>query len=262
MGPNQGTGVPAPIGSEGLMWDLVAYNVSVPIGGTFNSTLPGWGTGNLQAAVTVLVKKSEILTNVTAPGLPGDLVANRTQITLAESSLQDVTNKVSREGHLAVHFDAEAEGLNNTIFAIYLIHSNYRAQDGPLDITGPQGTPQSYIQNGSWAVDHFSALGAKVMTDFWEQHILVNGTRQLLMDVGNYGWEDSVEIESNVYWTQDLPDQFLSDHGYSIAKWLPTMFHRNGHGAESAPSTWYVTDAADHGESRRVDYRETVCTPT
>lgn len=258
VGPNQGTGVPAPLGSEGLSWDLVTYNVSVPTGGSFNGTLPGWGTGQLQAAVTALAIKSENLTDALGPSLPGDLVANRTQITLSEASLKEVTDEITKDGSLSVNFDANATGLHNTIFAIYLIHSNYRAQDGPLDIKGPQSSPQSYINNGSWAVDHFSALGAKVMTDFWEQHILINGTRQLLVDVGNYGWEDSVEIESNVFWTKDLPDQFVSDHGYSIARWLPTLFHRNGHGAESSPPVWYVTDATDSGESRRADYRETV----
>ncbi len=47
IGPNQGTGVPAPEGSDGLSWDLVAFNVSVPTGGSFDGVLPGWGTGTL-----------------------------------------------------------------------------------------------------------------------------------------------------------------------------------------------------------------------
>lgn len=183
---------------------------------------------------------------------------NRTQITLSEASLTDVTKKVDASGHLSVTFDSDASGINNTIFAVYLIHSDFRAQDGPEDLGGPQTSAHSFVQNGSWAADHFSALGAETITKYWEQYILINGTRELLMDVGNYGWEDSVEIEANVFWTQNFSRLFEVDHGYSINKWLPTLFHRNGHAKESNPPIWWVTDAPDSGESRRADYRETV----
>lgn len=257
IGPNQGTGVPAIEGSDGLSWDLVAFNVSVPIGGTFSDTLPGWGTGRLEAAITGLATKSERLSGV-EPGLPGDLPLTRTQITLAESSLRDVTDQVDPDGNLSIDFPPGESGLNYTIFAVYLIHSDYRAQDGPEDLGGPQTSPQSFVQNGSWAVDHFSATGARTTTSFWEQYILSNGTRELLMDVGNYGWEDSVEIEANVYWTQNLSEIFAADHGYSVAKWLPTLFHRNGHYKQSNPSVWWVTDAPDNGISVIANYRETV----
>lgn len=261
IGPNQGTGVPAPEGSDGLMWDLVAFNVSVPIGGSFNGVLPGWGTGKLEAAITGLATGSEYQTGL-GPSLPGDTPMNRTQITLSEASLTDVTSQVDANGHLSVAFDsntsASASGINNTIFAIYLIHSDYRAQDGPEDLGGPQTPAQSFVQNGSWAADHFSALGARTIANYWEQYILVNGTKELLMDVGNYGWEDSVEIDANVYWTQNFSSLFEADHGYSLNKWLPILFSENGHAKESDPPIWWVTDAPDNGESRRAGYRETV----
>ncbi|KAJ9499406.1 hypothetical protein H2202_004989 [Exophiala xenobiotica] len=256
IGPNQGTGVPAPEGSGGLSWDLVAFNVSVPTGESFDGVLPGWGTGTLQATITGRAIKSEYMTSLD-PALPGDIPMNRTQITLSEASLTDVTDKVDANGHLSVTFDSNATGINNTIFAVYLIHSDFRAQDGPEDLGGPQTSARSVVQNGSWAADHFSALGAETITKFWEQYILVNGTRELLMDVGNYGWEDSVEIEANVFWTQNFSRLFEVDHGYSVNKWLPTLFHRNGHAKESNPPIWWITDAPDSGESRRADYRET-----
>ncbi|KIW43060.1 uncharacterized protein PV06_04207 [Exophiala oligosperma] len=270
IGPNQGTGVPAPEGSDGLAWDLVAFNVSTPApGGSFNGTLPGWGTGTLQAAITGLAIKTEYLTNTLEPSLPGDLPMNRTQITLSEESLRDITNMVDEDGHVSVTFDAAdanttvgggggGGGVNNTIFAIYLIHSDYRAQDGPDDLGGPQTPAKSFVQNGSWAADHFSSQGAQTITKFWEEYVLINGTRELLMQVGNYGWEDSVEIEANVFWTRSFSVQFEKDHGYSINKWLPTLFHRNGHAKESNPPVWWVTDAPDAGESRTADYRETL----
>lgn len=45
LGPNQGAGVPAKPDDEGIMWYLNPFNVSVPIGGSFNDVLPGWGSG-------------------------------------------------------------------------------------------------------------------------------------------------------------------------------------------------------------------------
>jgi hypothetical protein len=257
MGPNQGTGVPALINSDGLMWDLAAFNVSVPMGGVFNDTLPGWGTGTLEAAITGLAAKAEVL-DTSSPGLPGDLPLNRTQITLAASSLKDVTSQVDSNGHLEVQFDSCPEGLYYTIFAVYLIHSDYRAQDGPDDLGEPQIRAETLAQNGSWAVDHFSELGAHTSTNFWEQYVLQNGTRELLMEVGNYGWEDSVEIDANVYWTRNMSDLFFADHGYSVSKWLPILFHRNGHAKNSNPPIWWVTDEPDNGDSHIADYRRTV----
>jgi len=280
MGPNQGTGVPAPIDSDGLMWDLVIFNSTVPLGGSFDAILPGWGTGTLEAAVTGRVIKSDaadlaalgllgdyaeqgtqyiLAEDSITPGLLGDFTEQRTQYTLAADSLKDVTNQTRHDGYLSVQFgSSKQQGLHNTVFAIYLVHSNWRAQDGPRDIGGPQTPAYTIAQNGSWAVDHFSRLGAETTTKFWEQHILQNGTRELLMQVGNYGWEDSVEIQSNVYWTKDMRKSFHEDHGYSIAKYLPILFHGNGLGAGSNPPIWWVTDEPDSGHSRTTDYRKTV----
>lgn len=42
MGPNQRQGVPAPEYSEGLMYDLYSFNISVPLGNSWNGTIPGW----------------------------------------------------------------------------------------------------------------------------------------------------------------------------------------------------------------------------
>jgi hypothetical protein len=257
MGPNQGTGVPAPINSDGLMWDLDIFNITVPVGGSFDQVLPGWGTGSLEAAVTGFVTNSEY-TDAIAPGLPGDYQVNRTQYTIATDTLQDVTDKVNKDGHLSVSFAGQKSGMHNVVFALYLVHSHWRAQDGPLDVGGPQTPAHTIAQNGSWAVDHFSALGAKTTTDFWEQHILQNGTKELLMEVGNYGWEDSIEIQSNLYYTKDMKESFYADHKYNLGKFLPTLFHRDGSGADSDPAEWWITDESDGGVSHVADFRQTV----
>ncbi|KAF1974068.1 hypothetical protein BU23DRAFT_505855 [Bimuria novae-zelandiae CBS 107.79] len=263
MGPNQGTGVPAPIEEDGLMWDISAYNVTVPIGDTFDGVLPGWGLGELQAAVsgTVLGSKN-VTSNDPSGGLPGDQRLNRTQYTLSAASLEDVSDQVDDSGHVRLDFSSHnatnTAGESHIIFAVYLYKSLYRAQQGPLEMGGPQSQPESYINNGSWAVDHFSALGAQVMTQFWEEHILNNGTKDLLQQVGNYGWEDSVEIQANVYWTKYLSSIFEDQHNYAINKWLPILFHRNGKYKQSNPGIWYVTDEPDSGNAHIADYRATL----
>ncbi|KAI6796311.1 hypothetical protein KC332_g16491 [Hortaea werneckii] len=265
IGPNQGTGVPAPESTDGLAWDVAAYNVSVPLGGSFNDVLPGWGAGELLAAVTGLALDSADVVRpdqlARDPGsLPGDYSLNRTQITLSASSLTDVTNLTSVGGHLSVDFAGTntTDGINHTIFAVYQFRSDYRAQDGPLDLGGPQSEPETWRQNGSWAVDHFSSLGAKTTTDFWEKYLLSNDTLDMLHDVGNYAWEDSVEIAANLYWTLDFLDYFHADHGYSLAKWLPLLFHRNGKYMNSNPDVWWVSDEPDQGNGHIADYRATL----
>lgn len=260
MGPNQGTGVPAPIDTEGLMWDLSAYNITIPIGGSFDGVLPGWGTGTLQAAISgTIVASTNITDKDPSGGLPGDRALNRTQFTLSAASLVDVTERVDASGRLHIDFsNSNSTGDNHIIFAIYLLQSHYRAQQGPLEMKGQQSRPESWITNGSWAVDHFSTLGARVMTKFWEDYILSNGTKELLEQVGNYGWEDSVEIEANVYWTRNLSDIFEEQHRYSINKWLPILFHRNGKYKQSNPGVWWVTDEPSQGNTHIADYRATV----
>jgi len=280
MGPNQGQGVPAMQGSEGLAWDLFPYNVSLQLGHSFSGPIPRldrWGLESLQAVVSgvvtdvhnVIVPTSTVLASTAStelngtgvyPALPGDNGAvNRTQVTLSDASLQDLTSQVAKtKGNLKFTCPKNAKGVECNVFFFYLIHSDCRAQASPLDLSGPQSVPQSYIQNGSWAVDHFSALEAKTTTDFWEQHVLTNGTMELLMAVGNYAWEDSIEIYTNVYWTKNLPAAFVAAHGYSLTKWLPILFHQNRLGFGGEPPVWWITDANDFGNDHIADYRQTV----
>lgn len=69
-----------------------------------------------------------------------------------------------------------------------------------------------------------------------------------------------MEIEANVYWTKNLSDIFEEQHKYSINKWLPVLFHRNGKYKNSNPSVWYVTDEPDSGNAHIADYRATLAT--
>jgi hypothetical protein len=255
MGPNQGQGVPADPEDEGLMWDLNPHYSFIPLGGSFNSTIPGWGTGELQAVVTGLVTQSANLSTA-APSLPHDTTESRVQYTLSTESLQDVTQNVTQDGQLQLVFPDGQDGLDNVVFAVYLVRSGVQNQLPPQDLLGPQTTPHNFLQNGSWTVDHFSAAGANVIASFWENYVLVNGTKELLMQVAEYGWEDSIEIDPNIYWTPGLPQAFKERRGYSINKWYPVLFHQNS--ILEHFTTWFVTDEPDSGDSHIADYRSTV----
>lgn len=135
-------------------------------GQTFSGIVPGFGSGDLTAVSTAEIISQQNISGVTT-------------YTVTESSMQDVTRNVTANGTLNITFpdDASAEGF--LIYASYAIQNLVRA-----GLAGPD--PQNFIQNGSFAVDHFSAAGAKVTTDFLEQFVLVNGAKELIEEVGNY----------------------------------------------------------------------------
>ncbi|KAI5362475.1 putative Galactose-binding-like domain superfamily [Septoria linicola] len=254
LGPNQGAGVPAPVNSEGLQWDLQPFNVSVASGESFDDILPGWGTGELVAAVAGLVTaENNGTTGIT--------------YTLATHSLEDISAEVGPDGRLFHKFAGNKSAQHGVIFAYYLVHTQYREQRSPLDVVSGNDLHQSpvtsFVQNGSWVVDHFSAKGPAQVKQFWDQFLL-NGsdTVQDLAQVGRYFWEDSHEFPSNILWTANAPEAFEKQHGYSIAKYLPILMHDNGGGiivgVQPPNPPDYITDEVDGGAKYVADFRRTM----
>ncbi|GKZ38031.1 hypothetical protein AbraIFM66950_009945 [Aspergillus brasiliensis] len=243
IGPNQGAGVPAPYNDDGLLWDLAGFNSTFSNDKGFDSIIPGWGAGPLVAAVTAQVSS-------TGP-------SNDTYKVLVESSLLDVTNLVSSNGHLQVKANRTAEVSEHLLFVYYLIHSEYRETQSPADV--PVAVPQSpvttYAQNGSWVVDHFSPQGALAVVDFWRQSLLDSETGTLIREVGNYLWEDSQEYTVSTFWTPRLQEVFRANRGYSINRFIPILI---GSGGGSTPEITYVTDELDAGASHTMDYQQTL----
>ncbi|CAK4033904.1 Hypothetical predicted protein [Lecanosticta acicola] len=262
LGPNQGAGVPADPDDEGIMWDLWPWNVSVPIGGSFDDVLPGWGSGEFVAASTALVLNTTVANYSAAPAWLGPVYYDGTRNTLSASSLEDVTDMITSDGRLNLTLP-RAEGLEYQIFAFYQNHSSYLEQASPLNLstTVPQSPVESFVQNGSRVVDHFSAAGAKVVTDFWDKYLLDDETRQLFKDVGNYAWEDSMEIGAGtlLWWTPQLLKTFESNRGYSLRKYLPVVYSYNteANGPLASPDRYY-TDESDLGQSHVNDYWQTL----
>jgi hypothetical protein len=251
LGPNQGAGVPAPFDSDGLLWDLNFYDISVPLGGSFFSVLPGWNSGPLVAASTGLVL------NIASTSSGGST------ITLSQNSLTDITHLVDSNGNVNVSFTSQQGGVENRIFATYLKHEQYpevQRQD-TLVTDVPQSPITTWEQNGSYVVDHFSALGAQTTISFWENNLLDAATINLIKQVGNYVWEDSQEFYffENTFWTPNLPATFLANRGYSVNEYIPLLINTL---TTSTSVTLYVTDQPNGGASHVSDYRQTVFIPS
>lgn len=249
LGPNQGAGVPAPSESDGLLFDLDYYEVAIPIGGTFNGVLPGWGSEALVSASTGLV------TNVTTNSGGG------TMTVLSESSLNDITKSVDRNGNVTISFPSKQPGgIENRVFAYYLKHSHYPEVQSQATVAAavPQSPITTWQQNGSWVVDHFSALGAQTFISYWEDNLLDSSNIKLIKEVGNYVWEDSQEFYflENTFWTPNLPATFLKNRGYSVNKYVPLLINTL---TTSTSVDLYVLDSSDAGASHVADYRQTVC---
>jgi hypothetical protein len=72
------------------------------------------------------------------------------------------------------------------------------------------------------------------------------------------GWEDSVEIRSNVSWTPSLPEIFQSKYGYDLKPFLPLItFKDNNINIQStSPGEFYcVLDTPDQGLGYFNDFR-------
>lgn len=136
-------------------------------GETFSGIVPGFGSGgSLVAVVTAEIINQN---NLSAPTL----------YTVTEASLQDITSNVTTDGTLNITFPMDSSAQGYLVYASYALQNLVRS-----GLAGPD--PQNFIQNGSFAVDHFSATGAKVTTDFLEEYVLINGAKELMEEVGNY----------------------------------------------------------------------------
>jgi hypothetical protein len=245
------------------MWDLIPFNVSIPLGGSYDDVLPGWGTGELVSASTALIIDSTPVQLTAAPAFLSQNYSGM-RFTLDSSSLSEVTDQVSEDGRIHLDFPSVANGTEYQLFAYYQNHTIGLAQQSPLylNTTIEQSPVTSFLQNGSRFNSHFDVEGAQLVIDFWEKYLLdYNNTRELIREVGNYGWEDSYEFGNSilVWWTPALVDAFQKARGYSIKKYLPLIYYPNAQSdAPLASPHWYQTDDDDKGQAHVDDYRQTV----
>ncbi|KAH3511309.1 hypothetical protein KXV55_002464 [Aspergillus fumigatus] len=257
IGANQGQGVPAVPGTPGLAVQLLLGNTSVRAGERYSSTVPppaelssvlqsgltfmhpleDFGTPNLTAVIAYQVR------NVSSSG-------DSKIVDLDPLSFVDLSAKV-KDGLL----DWTPPLGNSTwrIFSFWLKHTNQRSCTGGLN-------PTTVIGNGSWVVDHFDAMGARLITDFWDHHILSDEqTLTFLQEVGQYAWEDSIEMLSSLYWTPSLLTRFEQDRGYSALPCLPALFKPQNNWNAIAPSYNEMYTLGNQKDSAcSADYRRTL----
>ncbi|KAH8729876.1 hypothetical protein BGZ61DRAFT_569735 [Ilyonectria robusta] len=186
LGPNQGQGVPASPDDEGLQWDMVPFTEKLPASGSFNGKIPGWGTGNLISLVTALVKSNQSIT-YPGTGLVGIQNVTYDEYQLNHKTLKEVTGRVDRQGHVKLSLPKAPNGSHYRVFAFY------ERLSGHKNLKFDSTRHRTIFDNGSYAVDHFSAQGAAVVGQFWEKYILKGRVPMLLAKVGNYAYGSSLD---------------------------------------------------------------------
>lgn len=159
----------------------VPYNIEVPRNGIFDAQIPGWGVGELVAVVSALVLSE---TNVTMPAVNSPYIPSQSgyiSLVVDHKSLSDITMQVTSTGHLDATFPQLTSGIGYRIFAYY----QKRTLNKNLIFDNNQTA--TIWDNGSYIVDHYSAAGAQTVIKFWEEYILIDGLKEMLMEVGHYG---------------------------------------------------------------------------
>ncbi|KAK4555453.1 hypothetical protein LTR86_007205 [Recurvomyces mirabilis] len=268
LGPNQGAGVPAETNEPGIMWDLWPFNTSVPLGQRFDGTVPGWeqveGGEFVAATIALVINQKGDLTFSASPAWTGHNYTGN-NLTVSVASLQDITQQVDNAtGHVSITFPSSNNtGVEWQVFAYYQNQTNYHEQAPPwyVNTSVPQSPVTEFRENGSWVVDHFSSTGAQLVIDFWENYLLVNGSKELIQEVGNYVWEDSQEFGAGtlIWWTPNLLRSFAAQRGYDLTKYLPLIYRVNNEApAPLASPDHYYTDESDQGQRYINDYWQTL----
>lgn len=191
--------------------------MTIPANGTYSGKLPGLGAGELVSAVLLSIINATTKTPVVAATTSFGTSYEYTLYTVSSDSIIDVTSQVQQDGSIVVNENSTMapNALENILYVSYARRSYSRA------CIPSSEAPQNILQNGSFTVDHFSATGARVTTEFLENYVLVDGVKELMMDIGNYIWEDSVENpDVSTFWTPNLPHSFEEQHGVSIHHFL------------------------------------------
>ena len=102
----------------------------------------------------------------------------------------------------------------------------------------------------AYVVDHFGAVGAQAIIQWWERDLLSPELRRLLRSVGESFFEDSLEFVTECHWTPHMLDEFARRRGYSLTPLLPIV-----HGGDKP--VFAFADAA-RGDKIRWDYAQTL----
>ncbi|KIX05605.1 uncharacterized protein Z518_06477 [Rhinocladiella mackenziei CBS 650.93] len=249
VGVNQGQGVPSEPSTPGLAVQLLVGNAFITSGETFNGPVPPPGHLNkdLASGAYFMLELEQFGT----PNLTAVIAVKVFSIILDEPSVVDLTTTVM-DGLLTW-----TPPPGNSTWRIFTFWQHYTNQRSCIATPGAV----DYIGNGSWIVDHFCKEGAARVTDFLDRYVISDAeTESLLRQVGNYAWEDSMEILASLYWTPDFLDKFEKARGYSLVKYLPLMFGANNSFGQNFPpysELYLYVEPTDNGLHVQ-DYRTTL----
>lgn len=124
---------------------------------------------------------SRNISNPTESLIPGSEVQpTATQYVLRNSTLQEWSQNVTSTGELSLSFPTTG-GQRYRLFAFYQHQTLHQNVPSTSNVSG------TIFNGGSYVVDHFSAKGAETVTRFWDEYILEDEIKQMLVAVGNYG---------------------------------------------------------------------------
>lgn len=118
--------------------------------------------------------------------------------------------------------------------------------------------PSGNQKYGNNQIDHYSLAGTQMITDYWRN--------ELIPYYGGTAWKncrslfiDSLEFETHLDWTYDLPADFQKAYGYDVIAYLPALYD-----ASTNPSAMgnYMGDPVPsfsydkNTEQIRNDYKE------
>ncbi|KAK7033504.1 hypothetical protein VNI00_012725 [Paramarasmius palmivorus] len=228
LGPNQGAGVPvkpADADQEGMLTELVFGSRFLQPGETFDGPLPSpvilpfidvegvIRSANTTQKYLVGVVGAQVAkgANIRAPRVPLDF-----------TTVVDLTDEVQGSGDNAtVSWRPPGNG-TSVVLAFYYRRNGFPEARGGLN-GAEDAKPGSW---GAFVVDHFSAKGAEVSSRFIQDHILSRediGEMLAEPGVGKYVWEDSMEFQTQVWWTDGFAKRFEERHGYSVGRVLPIL---------------------------------------
>ncbi len=183
LGPNQGQGVPSEPATPGLAYELVYGVAEVRAGQAFNGLVPPANTHFNYEPLTSFINppqlwgEDRLVAVVAAEVVSTSGTGSRRTKALRERSAVDLTNS-TMSGTLTW-----TPTVSNGTYSLFAFYERYTNEKNCISVPGAQ----TWLGNGSWMVDHFSATGAKKMTDFWDHNLFDDdGIKALLRKAGEY----------------------------------------------------------------------------
>ncbi|KAJ4474499.1 hypothetical protein J3R30DRAFT_3295777 [Lentinula aciculospora] len=264
LGPDQGAGVPVlpdDVDMEGMNTELVFGSHFIAAGEIYDGPIPQPEIfpflrfdGTIASANISQMQFVGVIGAHVADG--ANISSNR--VSLDFNTVQDLSSQVKSSGNsTTVSWTPSLKG-TNVVLSYFSRRNGYpEARPG---FNGPEpGQPGSW---GSWVVDHFSAKGVNISTTFIQNNILSNaniGEMLALPGVGQYMWEDSMEYQAQLFWTDAFSERFVERHGYEINLTLPVLHTLpSSKSLQTQPNQTFDYGTTFNWEKFTEDYQDTL----